>query len=421
MLNSMRCAKCGLIQLAAPTCQKCGRTTGISDAPPVRRTAAAASPAPPRPAAPAPPPAPARTPTPIARRAEPPLAEPTVTRQTADDETERTDLLGEPTVRLVESTQSGTDAERRLTFAGSAGTLFGIHIVNVLLTILTLGIYYFWAKVRVRSYLLSQTEFEGDRFAYHGTGRELLVGTLKAGLVFGALSALFNAAPMLPGGLPVMIGAILLGYVGLLVVIPVAMVGARRYRLSRTSWRNILFSFQGNVGEFIKLFVGGALLTGLTLGLYSPFFATNRHAFMVSNSRFGDRSFGFDGRGRDLFGPYLLALLLTIPTLGLVWFWYSARRTRYYWSHTSFGNAQFASIMTGRGLFGLHLVNLVLLVLTFGLAWPWVTVRTLRFEFANLALIGALDAESVQQDAQTATATGDGLGDFLELDTGFAA
>jgi uncharacterized membrane protein YjgN (DUF898 family) len=175
------------------------------------------------------------------------------------------------------------------------------------------------------------------------------------------------------------------------------------------------------VGEFVKLFVIGALLTGLTLGLYSPFFAANRHAFMVSHSRFGDRSFGFDGRGRDLFGPYLLALLLTIPTLGLVWFWYSARRTRYYWSHTSFGNAQFASIMTGRGLFGLHLVNLVLLVLTFGLAWPWVTVRNLRFEFANLALIGALDAESVQQDAQTATATGDGLGDFLELDTGFAA
>jgi uncharacterized membrane protein YjgN (DUF898 family) len=357
----------------------------------------------------------------MAQHAEPPVAEPTITRHTADDETERTDLLGEPTVRLVESTQTGADAQRRLTFAGSGGTLLGIHIVNVLLTILTLGIYYFWAKVRVRSYLLSQTEFEGDRFAYHGTGRELLVGTLKAGLVFGALSALFNAAPMLPGGPPVMIGAFLAGYIGFLVLIPVATVGARRYRLSRTSWRNILFSFEGNVGEFVKLFVGGALLTGLTLGFYYPFFATATHGFLVSHSRFGDRSFGFEGRGRDLFGPYLLALLLTVPTLGFVWFWYWARRTRYYWSHTSFGAARFASTMTGRRLFGLHLVNLVLLVLTFGLAWPWVTVRTLRFEFANLALTGALDAESVQQDAQTATATGDGLGDFLELDTGFAA
>ncbi|MFZ5877205.1 MAG: YjgN family protein [Nitrospirota bacterium] len=413
----MRCAKCGLIQLAAPTCQNCGKTTGISDASCLRPTASAAVAAA-RP--PAPPPvthAAASDATDVERA----LAEPTVIRQAADDQTERTDLLGEPTVRLVESAQAGADAERRLTFAGSAGTLLGIHIVNVLLTILTLGIYYFWGKVRVRSYLLSQTEFEGDRFAYHGTGRELLVGTLKAGLVFGALSALFNAAPMLPGGLPVMIGAILVGYIGMLVLIPVAMVGSRRYRLSRTSWRNILFSFQGNVGEFVKLFVGGALLTGLTLGLYSPFFATNRHAFMVSHSRFGDRSFGFDGRGRDLFGPYLLALLLTVPTLGLVWLWYSARRTRYYWGHTSFGSARFASTMTGRGLFGLHLVNLVLLVVTFGLAWPLVTVRNLRFEFTNLSLIGALDAESVQQDARTATATGDGLGDFLELDTGFAA
>ena len=74
---------------------------------------------------------------------------------------------------------------RRPTFHGTGGTLFGIHIVNTLLTIVTLGVYYFWAKTRLRRYLFSQTEIEGDRFAYHGTGRELLLGTLKAVLVFG--------------------------------------------------------------------------------------------------------------------------------------------------------------------------------------------------------------------------------------------
>jgi len=63
--------------------------------------------------------------------------------------------------------------------------LLGIHIVNVLLTIVTLGVYYFWAKVRVRSYILSQTECAGDRFAYHGTGRELLLGFVKAVLLIG--------------------------------------------------------------------------------------------------------------------------------------------------------------------------------------------------------------------------------------------
>ena len=407
MLNSMRCVKCGLIQLAAPTCRNCGKPTGISEESRPRRPAAAvAPPAPARPRAPAP------APPPMTHAAPPDLTE---------LHSEQTELIGDPTERMFEPTDSEADAERRLIFAGSAGTLLGIHIVNVLLTVLTLGIYYCWAKVRVRSYLLSQTVFEGDRFAYHGTGRELLNGTFKAGLVFGAVSLLFNAAPMLPGGTPVRIGAFLLGYLGFLLLIPVATVGARRYRLSRTSWRNIRFSFQGRATAFINLFVGGALLTALTLGLYYPFFATARHGFLVAHSRFGDRSFAFDGRGRDLFGPFLLALLLTVPTLGLVWFWFWARRTRYYWEHTSFDASRFVSTVTGLRLFGLHLVNLVSLVLTFGLAWPWVTVRTLRFEFANLSLLGALELESVRQDAQTATATGDSLGQFLEVDTGFAA
>src|SRR6266545_6090236 len=74
---------------------------------------------------------------------------------------------------------------RRPTFHGTGGTLFGIHLVNTLLTLVTLGVYYFWAKTRLRRFLFSQTEIEGDRFAYHGTGRELLLGTLKAVLVFG--------------------------------------------------------------------------------------------------------------------------------------------------------------------------------------------------------------------------------------------
>src|SRR5215510_8374244 len=78
-----------------------------------------------------------------------------------------------------------TEETRRLQFHGSAQTLFGIWIVNVFLTLLTLGVYYFWAKVRIREYLLSQTSFEGDRFAYHGTGTELLIGWIKAMLCVG--------------------------------------------------------------------------------------------------------------------------------------------------------------------------------------------------------------------------------------------
>jgi len=112
----------------------------------------------------------------------------------------------------------------------------------------------------------------------------------------------------------------------LFIFIPVALVGARRYRLSRTSWRGIRFSFRGKAWRFILLFIKGSFLTGLTFGLYYPFFLTQRQAFMVSNSYFGNERFDFNGRGRDLFPNYLLALLLTFPTLGLGWFWFVARK-----------------------------------------------------------------------------------------------
>src|SRR5437867_6578903 len=78
--------------------------------------------------------------------------------------------------------------------------------------------------------------------------------------------------------------------------VPIAMVGARRYRLSRTSWRGIRFSFRGRARAFVRVFVLGSLLSALTLTLYYPFFQVRQQAFMVSNSRFGRRPFRFDGR-----------------------------------------------------------------------------------------------------------------------------
>lgn len=185
------------------------------------------------------------------------------------------------------------------------------------LTLMTLGIYHSWGKVRVRNYLWGQTEFNGDRFAYHGTGKELFTGFLKSVVVFGLLYALFQAVPFVPGGLIARIGVLLLAYGLLLTFIPLAMVGARRYRLSRTSWRGIRFSFRGGAAEFIKLFIGGTLLSLVTLGLYYPVFMVDQYAFMVSHSYFGSRKWDFNGQGRDLWGSFLSAVLLSIFTFGL--------------------------------------------------------------------------------------------------------
>ena len=396
----MKCPRCGLIQMSRPTCKSCGAAVDgqvLGPSPPAAQVS--------RPAAP--PSAPAQLRTPVAPS--PPAAQPLPKLQERPPQAaarERPPQAG-----------AGASQIRRLSFHGAGGSLFGIHTVNIFLTILTLGIYSFWGRVRVRNYLLSEAEFEGDRFAYHGTGRELLNGYLKAMLVFGLPLAFLNFVPDLLGlGTVVKVVAGVLVYGIVLVFVPVAMVGARRYRLSRTSWRGIRFSFRGRLADFIKLFVGGSLLTSITLGLYYPFFDTRRHAFMLSHSYFGNQKFDFDGSGRDLFGSYLLALLLTLPTLGLCWFWFLAKKQRYFWDHTSFGAARFHSTVTGGRLLLLRLGNLLLLVVTFGLAWPWVLVRNARFAFAYLTLQGSLDLAGIQQEAQVATATGEGLAGFLDVD-----
>lgn len=314
--------------------------------------------------------------------------------------------------------EKGIDQRLRLFFRGTGGPLFGIFLLNALLTLVTLGIYTFWGKVRVRCYTWSQTEFEGDGFAYHGTGRELLIGFLKAMLLFGLPLGVLNSLPKFfePEGTVGIISTLPLWGIFMLLV-PVAMVGARRYRLSRTSWRGIFFSFRGQTWEFVKLFLRGSFLSFLTLGVYYPFFKTQQHGFMVCQSYFGNRKFDFDGNGRDLLKPFLQALLLTIPTLGLSWFWFMAKKERYFWEHTAFGTIHFRSTVTGRGLLALNLGNLLLLLLTLGLAWPWVMVRKIRFILAYLTLRGLLEPESIRQEAKSASATGEILAGFM--DAGF--
>ena len=306
----------------------------------------------------------------------------------------------------------------RPTFHGAGSTLFGIYVVNALLILATIGGYYFWAKTRVRRYLFSETAFAGDRFAYHGTGRELALGFLRAFLVFLCPLIGLGVVRDWPGidANVKKVAAYLVSFL-LLVFIPVAMVGARRYRLSRTSWRGIRFSFRGRVRDLVVIFFKSSILAGLTFGLYYPFYLTQRQGFMISNSYFGSERFGWDGRGRDLFRSFLLAVVLTLPTLGLCWVWFLAHKRRFFWQHTSFAGARFRSTVTGGALLGLYAVNVLLLVATLGIAWPWVRVRNIRFGLRYLTLEGPLDLERIRQQAQFASATGEGLAGFL--DTGF--
>lgn len=305
---------------------------------------------------------------------------------------------------------------QRGSFHGGGGTLFGISIVNLLLIVATFGVYTFWAKVRVRRYLYSQTEFAGDRFAYHGTGLELFLGALKAFLVLLAFYVVFFlVAFFVSPGL-----AIALIYAGIAAVIPFAMYGAMRYAMSRTSWRGIRFSFRGRLADCYREYLGGMLLTIVTLGIYTPFFHARMRRYWSNHTYFGNTAFAYDGRGKDFIWHYLAAILLTLPTLGLYWIWYSARQLRYDWSHTTFASGRFACTISGGAILWLVFSNLLLLIATLGFALPWIRIRSLRFVLERVALQGEVAWAKIVADgrAQKVGTTGEGLADAL--DVGFA-
>ncbi len=344
---------------------------------------------------------------------------------------------------------SATEQERRshetlhFSFHGRGETLFGIQIVNVLLTLITLGCYHFWAKAKVRRYVFGQTECAGDRFAYHGTGKELLKGFLKAMVLFGIPYLCLTAADQFINS-PPWVSLILrsLGGFLLFLYVPIAMVAARRYRCSRTSWRGIRLRFHGKTWDFLLLHCTGWLFTAMSLGIYYPYFLARRYAFLVSHTSLGTQPFAFDGHGRRLAQPFAVALFLSyfivigclvflavkvengglslflLPLiLGPLWTWFLARKQNFLWDHTSIASSRFHSTVTWQQLLMLYVGNAALLLLTAGIAWPWVTVRNSCFVLGNLTLCGAVDFEQIFQHATPASTTGEGLSNFL--DTGF--
>jgi uncharacterized membrane protein YjgN (DUF898 family) len=384
------CPKCGFAEVGSDRCLQCGVVIELYRASldKLRRGPQAPASAPRTFAAPTPPAVVAPAPVAFAPAAAAPAA---------------------VTARTLTPASSGP---HRVRFMGSGSALFGIHVVNVLFTLLTLGVYFFWAKVKVRAYFLSETEFESDRLAYHGTGGEMFVGFLKALVFFFIPISALNFVPEMLGA------SAAVGYVVGSFFVPMAMVGARRYRLSRTSWRGIRFSLRARTWDFVRLWSWNTFLSAATLGLFYPVYITRRQDFMTRHMWFGSARFGFDGRGRDLLGPFVAMLILLPFTLGLSWFWFSARKARYFASHTTFGGARFQSTVRALPLAWLTLSNAVVLVVTLGLAWSWLSVRSLRFGYANLSLNGPLDVDTITQQAQTVSATGEGLAGFLDADLG---
>ncbi len=309
---------------------------------------------------------------------------------------------------------AAASAQRPFAFHGDGGTLLGIYLVTLLLSIVTLGVYSFWGRTNVRRYLWSMLEFDGDRFAYHGTGGELLKGWCKALLAVAGILLVSTLIGMLMGGQEGAIVMTVLFYGSLLLLIPVAQVGTWRYRLSRTSYRGIRLSFRGRATTLMGIYLKGGLLMIVTLGFYAPFFANRQRKFFCQNAYYGNTAFDYDGEGGDLFGSFVLMVLLLIPTLTLSAYWFQAKRFNYFWERTTFAGGRFQSQMTFGGLLELAFTNLLLVIFTLGIGMPLALVRVIRYVAGCLSLTGPLDLAAIQQQMVAAGATGEELGGWID-------
>ena len=128
---------------------------------------------------------------------------------------------------------------KALSFEGSGSEYFKIWIVNVLLVILTVGLYYPWAKVRNHRYFYGNTTLEGRNFEYHATGKQLFLGFLIAMILFIVYVVISETSPI--GGLIII--------VILFVSIPWLIWRSLKFSMRMTSYSNVRFGFSGKLGQ----------------------------------------------------------------------------------------------------------------------------------------------------------------------------
>lgn len=208
-----------------------------------------------------------------------------------------------------------------------------LAITNSILTFLTLGIYSFWGRVRIRKYLWSHTQVNRSPLEYHGTGGQLFVGFiiitviflvvnfgfqwLQNALVQAAISSgdFSSTAPIVA----VTSLVIMTIYVAFFAYI---IYSVRRYWLAMTSWRGIRLRQGGKRRVMIGLALGRAFLTVITLGFAYPWLALRTERYAYANSFVGNKQFSFDAKVGPLLRGWLPVWLgyfvLILAPIGVV-------------------------------------------------------------------------------------------------------
>jgi uncharacterized membrane protein YjgN (DUF898 family) len=336
----------------------------------------------------------------------------------------------------------------RVEFTGSGGEYFRIWIVNMLLTILTFGIYSAWAKVRREQYFHGSTRVAGHAFGYHATPGQILRGRLIAILIFLVYVFASEVSPLASG----------LVAIAFVIFMPFLVTRAKRFQMRVTSWRGVRFDFGPDYGGAFRTFILAPFLTVLSLGLAFPWATRLRYRWLVDNTSYGSAQFKTTVGLRPLvmaaltaagvgallvifmalmskfafgllaqmadpsagFTPFLVLIATTyVPLLvgGYVLFavWRS-RVLNAVLPATTVGPVTLDCQMSARRLAMIYVTNFLGIVATLGLFTPWARVRVAKYEVESCSarFEGSLD-QFVATQAEAKSALGEELGELLDV------
>lgn len=185
-------------------------------------------------------------------------------------------------------------------FNGKAGEYFKIWIVNIALSIVTLGIYSAWAKVRTKRYFYGNTTFDGSSFEYLANPLTILKGRL---IVFAFILAYAVTTQFMPA----LEAAFFIIY---LIALPWLVIKSMQFNARNSAYRNIRFNFDGKITESLIIFIALPIFTFVTMGLALPYLIKCMKKFLIEHSYFGASKFDFHATTGAFYKIYLKALFI---------------------------------------------------------------------------------------------------------------
>lgn len=331
-------------------------------------------------------------------------------------------------------------------FHGTAGEYFKIWIVNTLLSIISLGLYSPWAKVRNKRYFYNNTLLMNTPFDYLADPHKILKGRLLAlGIIL-----IYSLFSMLS---PVFEGLLFLVF---LFMLPWIIIQALKFNLYNSAYRNIRFYFDSDYLTAFKIFILFPILIPLTLGLAYPAFVRARKKFVIDHSAYGVNTFSMSASLGQIYAVYLFAagmvllaglLLMTVSYLeqglflslgasaGLITspisvfilmlfgiaiygFIYTATSNLFI-NQTQLRQFRFESSLKTPIICWIYITNALAIIFSFGLLIPWAMIRSTRYRLSCLSLICSDDPDAfIAQEKEQTEALGQELDDLLDLDIG---